>query len=225
MNKTERNITKMNADSRNKWIGAAIAAVLIIAAAGYYFSTRDAQTASGQTGVMEEQALPDIVMGEADALVTIVEYASMTCPHCATFHLNTLPGIKEKYIDTGKAKLILREFPFDPRAAAAAMLARCAPQERFYPLIDVLFQRQNEWATADDPRPILLQTAKLAGFTQESFEACLKNQELLDNVRAVQEKAADDYGVSSTPTLFVNGEKHAGALSVEDLSKIIDEKL
>ena len=175
--------------------------------------------------LMEPQALPDMVMGEEDAPVTIVEYASMTCPHCASFHETTLPALKEKYVDTGKVRLIFREFPFDPRATAAFMLARCAPKEQYFPLIDVLFKQQREWATAQDPRPPLLQLVKLAGFTQESFEACLKNQQVLDNVMAVREKAAKDYKVDSTPTFFINGEKHSGALSIGDMSKIIDKFL
>jgi protein-disulfide isomerase len=215
----------MTANVRNRWIGAGALLVVVIASIGYYLTTRDAQTASGGVGVMEAQALPDIVMGEDNAPVTIVEYASMTCPHCASFHRNTLPEIKEKYIETGQAKLILRQFPFDPRAAAAAMLARCAPQESYYPLIDVLFQRQEDWATAENPRPILLQIAKLAGFTQETFESCLRNQELLDQLRAVQNRAAEEYDVQSTPTFFINGEKRTGVLSVTEMSEIIDSQL
>ncbi len=175
--------------------------------------------------LMVPQALPDMVMGEEDAPVTIIEYASMTCPHCAHFHETTLPALKEKYVDTGKVRLIFREFPFDPRATAAFMLARCAPKEQYFPLVDVLFKQQREWATAQDPRPPLLQLVKLAGFTQESFEACLKNQQVLDNVMAVREKAAKDYKVDSTPTFFINGEKHSGALSIGDMSEIIDKFL
>ncbi len=102
--------------------------------------------------LMEPQALPDMVMGDANAPVTIVEYASMTCPHCAHFHETTLPALKEKYIDTGKVKLILREFPFDPRAAAAFMLARCAPPEQYFPMVDVLFKQQKTWASAENAR-------------------------------------------------------------------------
>jgi len=175
--------------------------------------------------LMAPGPLPDMVMGDPNAPVTIIEYASMTCPHCAAFHDGTLPAIKEKYLDTGKAKLIFREFPFDPRAAAAFMLARCAPENQYYPLISVLFKQQQVWAAAPDPRPPLLQIAKLAGFTQESFEACLKNQEMLDKVLAVKTRAESEFKVSSTPTFFINGEKHAGALSVEDMSKIIDSHL
>jgi protein-disulfide isomerase len=216
----------MNPKMRNVWIGVAALAV-VVAVAAFYFTDK-APTGVSVAQAMDldaEQALPDIILGDENAPVTIIEYASMTCPHCANFNNNTLPVIKEKYIDTGKVKLILREFPFDPRATAAAMLARCAPPEHHYPLVDVLFKRQRDWAQADDPRPVLLQIARLAGFTQESFEACLKNQELLDNVLKVQKTGADEYGVSSTPTLFINGEMHAGALTPDELSKIIDGKL
>jgi protein-disulfide isomerase len=175
--------------------------------------------------LMEPQALPDMVMGDPNAPVTIVEYASMTCPHCARFHETTLPAIKEKYIDTGKVKLILREFPFDPRAAAAFMLARCAPPEQYYPMISALFQQQKSWASAEDAKVPLLQIAKLAGFTQEKFESCLKDQELLNKVRAVFDKASKEYGVDSTPTFFINGEKTSGEMSVEEMSKLIDKHL
>ena len=175
--------------------------------------------------LLAPEALPDMQMGKDDAPVTIIEYASMTCPHCAHFHETTLPGLKKKYIDTGKVRLIFREFPFDPRAAAAFMLARCAPKEQYFPLVDVLFKQQRVWALAEDPRPELLRIAKLAGFTQESFEACLKNQQVLDNVMAVKTRAEKDFGVEATPTFFINGEKHSGALSLEEMSAIIDKFL
>lgn len=203
----------------------ALVAVGTWSVSGHDISIVDSAKAQSASKLMEPQALPDMVMGDENAPVTIIEYASMTCPHCAAFHKETLPAIKEKYIDTGKVKLILREFPFDPRAAAAFMLARCAPPESHYAMIDVLFQQQAEWARAEDARPPLLQISKLAGFTQESFEACLKNQELLDKVREVQQKAAKEYGVESTPTFFINGEKVSGALSVEEMSNIIDKHL
>lgn len=175
--------------------------------------------------LMAPQALPDMVMGDANAPVTIVEYASMTCGHCAAFHKKTLPALKTKYIDTGKARLILREYPLDARAAAAFMLARCAPQDKYYPLVSALFEQQESWARAADARPPLLQLAKLAGFTQESFDACLSNQALLDKVRDVYQKAAKEYGVASTPTFFINGEMVSGALSIEEMSPYIDKHL
>ncbi|GAA5540212.1 DsbA family protein [Ochrobactrum soli] len=175
--------------------------------------------------IAEPGKLKDMVYGKADAPVTIIEYASLTCPHCAEFTINTFPKIKEKYIDTGKARLIFREFPFDPRATAAFMLARCAPEDRYFPMVDVFFKQQQQWATAEDGEAALLQIAKLAGFTQESFKACLTNQQVLDDVRATMERGSKDYGVNATPTFFINGQKYAGALSVDEMSAIIDKLL
>ena len=174
--------------------------------------------------LLEEGALPEKTLGEADAPVTIVEYASMTCGHCGSFHRNTLPTIKENYIDTGKARLILREFPFDPRAEAGFMLARCA-DEKYFAMIDVLFQQQQNWVSVENARDALLKIARLAGFSQESFEACLTDQELLEDVRAVRDRAAEEFGVDATPTFFINGSKYSGALSVDEMSAVIDSKL
>jgi protein-disulfide isomerase len=175
--------------------------------------------------LMTAGTLKDIAIGKDDAKVTIVEYASMTCPHCARFHEATLPEITKKYLDTGKARLILREFPFDPRAAAAFMLARCSPEDKYYPMVSVLFQQQQTWSAADDAQAALLQISKLAGFSEESFKACLTNQKLLDDVNAVRERGSKDFGVESTPTFFINGNKYSGALTVEEMSAIIDSML
>lgn len=174
--------------------------------------------------LLEAGALPEKALGKDDAPVTIVEYASMTCPHCAHFHEQTLPELKTKYIDTGKVRLILREFPFDPRAEAGFMLARCS-NDNYFAMVDVLFKQQQGWAAAQDAKSALLQIAKLAGFSQESFEACLTDQKLLDEVRAVRERGAKDFGVDSTPTFFINGGRYPGALSIAELSAIIDPLL
>ena len=183
-----------------------------------------AQGTVDMAALLEPGPLEDKVMGDADAPVTIVEYASMTCGHCGNFHNNTLPTIKERYIDTGQAKLIMREFPFDPRAEAGAMLARCA-DTNFFAMSDVLFKQQNSWVPVDNAREALLRLARLGGFTQESFEACLTDQALLDDVRSVRARAQNDFGVNSTPTFFINGNKYAGALSVDEMSAIIDSML
>ena len=187
-------------------------------------STAAAPPAQGTVDMaklLADGALPEKTIGEADAPVTIVEYASMTCPHCATFHANTLPVIKEKYIDTGKARLVFREFPFDPRAEAGFMLARCAG-DNYFAMIDVLFKQQRSWAPVENAREALLQISRLAGFSQESFEACLTDQKLLEDIRAVRTRGADDFKVESTPTFFINGNKYSGALSVDEMSAIID---
>ncbi|MBV2142593.1 DsbA family protein [Falsochrobactrum sp. TDYN1] len=203
--------------------GAAAAGVAF--AGNAHAQSRDAEGTVDAAKVAEPGKLKDMVYGNADAPVTIVEYASLTCSHCADFTVNTFPTIKEKYIDTGKARLIFREFPFDPRATAAFMLARCAPEERYFPMIEVFFKQQQQWATAQDGEAALLQIAKLAGFTQESFKACLTNQQLLDDVRATMDRGSKDFGVNATPTFFINGKKYAGALSVDEMSAIIDNLL
>ncbi|MGB3388818.1 MAG: DsbA family protein [Pseudaminobacter sp.] len=174
--------------------------------------------------LLEPGALPDKVLGKDDAPVTIVEYASMTCSHCAHFHETTFPGLKEKYIDTGKARLVFREFPFDPRAEAGFMLARCS-NDNYFAMVDVLFKQQESWAGVQDAKSALFQISKLAGFSQESFEACLTDQKLLDDVRAVQRRGAQDFGIDSTPTFFINGNTYKGALSIEEMSAIIDGML
>ena len=174
--------------------------------------------------LLKPGALPDQSIGKADAPVTIVEYASMTCPHCAHFHKTTLPELKTKYIDTGKARLILREFPFDPRAEAGFMLARCS-KDNYYAMVDVLFRQQESWAGVPNAKDALLQISKLAGFTQESFEACLTDQKLLDDVRSVQKRGATEFKVDSTPTFFINGKTYKGALTIEEMSAIIDGML
>lgn len=189
-----------------------------------FAQSRSADGSVDAAKVAEPGKLKEMIYGKEDAPVTIVEYASLTCPHCADFTLNTFPTIKEKYIDTGKVRLIFREFPFDPRATAAFMLARCAPEDRYFPMVNVFFQQLQQWAMAQDGEAALLQIAKLAGFTQESFQACLTNQELLDDINGVRERGSS-YGVNATPTFFINGQKYAGSLSVDDMSAIIDKLL
>lgn len=175
--------------------------------------------------VLEPGPLPEMALGEASAPVTIVEYMSMTCPHCAKFHNETFDAIKAKYVDSGKVRFIVREFPFDPRAAAAFMLARCAPAEQYFPMISMLFKQQEQWAAAENGREALLQMSKLAGFTQQSFEACLTNQQLLDDVNAVRERGAKEFGIAATPTFIVNGQRYSGDMSVDVMSALIDSKL
>ncbi|MDS1138526.1 DsbA family protein [Nitratireductor indicus] len=184
----------------------------------------DVPSSTGSVDVnklMEAGALEDMVEGSADAPVTIVEYASMTCGHCANFHVNTYPALKEKYIDTGKVRLIMREFPFDPRAEAGFMLARCS-KDNYFAMVDVLFKQQNNWAPVQDAQAALLKIAKLAGFSQQSFEACLTDQKLLTDIRSVRERAASEFGVDATPTFFINGKKYSGAMSIDQMSAIID---
>jgi protein-disulfide isomerase len=167
--------------------------------------------------LMKPQALPDMVLGSDKAPVTIVEYASMTCPHCAHFDETTFPELKKRYIDTGKVRYMLREFPLDPLAAAAFMLARCAGDKdtsKYYAMIDTLFRQQQQLAIG-----------KQAGLTEDKFNACLANQKLLDDIQKVREQAIDKFKVHSTPTFFINGTMHVGALTIEQMAKVIDPYL
>lgn len=175
--------------------------------------------------VLKPGPMKEMALGDANAPVKIVEYMSMTCPHCASFHNDTFKQIVTDYVDTGKVQFIVREFPFDPRATAAIMLARCAPEDQFFPMIDVLMQQQSNWARAEDAAGALFDISKLAGFTQESFNACLTNQQLVDDVNAVRKKAAEEFGVQSTPTFLINGKRYPGNMTVESMSALIDSLL
>lgn len=186
-----------------------------------------AQAKVSEVELMAPGALPDMVMGDAKAPVTVIEYASMTCPHCAHFTETTLPELKKRYIDTGKVRFIFREFPLDQLAAAAFMLARCAGEtdsSKYFTMIDTMFRQQRVWAV-EKPLPPLLALAKQAGFTQATFEACLQNQKLLDGIEAVRNRATDKFKVQSTPSFFINGTLFAGALTIEDMAKQIDPLL
>ncbi len=171
--------------------------------------------------LMKPGPLGDMSEGSEDAKVTIVEYASMTCPHCARFHKNVYPLLKEKYIDTGKVRLIMREFPLDRLALAAIMLARCAEKSQFFPMINVLYKEQSTWKTSKDPATELFKIAKQAGFTEEKFNSCLKDKEIAKGVLDVMNKGRDTFKVSSTPTFFINGQKLNGGLSFEDFEKLV----
>ncbi len=173
----------------------------------------------------KQGALGDVWLGDDKAPVTMIEYASMTCTHCAHFHETTYPVLKTKYIDTGKVRFTLREFPLDPLAAAGFMLARCAGQGKYYPVVDLLFQQQKNWAFVDKPVDALLATVKQAGFTKESFESCLNDQKTLDAVNDVRQRAADKLGVDSTPTFFINGKMEKGALEPAALDKLLEPLL
>lgn len=188
-------------------------------------STHRAEAQVDQQALLEAGPLGDHVLGAEDAPVTVVEYASMTCPHCARFHTATYPDLKTTYIDEGKARLIFREFPLDQRALAAAMLARCADESKFFPFIDILFEKQREWAPARDWDAQLLKLARFAGFSKDSFIACLKNVDVAQGVLAVKQKAAESFDVQSTPTFFVNGQMVRGNQPFSEFQKMIDPLL
>ena len=207
----------MELTRRNLLIGTAA-----IAAAAYFGWSGEA-AAQSTAALLNPGPLGDIVLGSETAPVTIVEYASLTCSHCRNFAVKTFPELKKRYIDTGKVRYILREFALNDVDFLAIVIARCAPKERQFPLIETLFEKQDQWAV-NTPVPPLMTIAKQAGFTDESFKACAANQKLIEGVKA-QREAGVKFGVQSTPTFFINGEKRAGDMPIEEIEKAIQPYL
>lgn len=210
-------------------LGAATLAAVGLAflAAGPSFAERKSGPAEVPVDeLMKPTELPDIALGPADAKVTVVEYGSMTCGHCAHFANDVFPAFKTKYIDTGKVRFIFREFPLDNLAAAASMLARCAGGDKAFPLIDTFYAKQADWAFVEgNPVPKLFDIAKQAGFTQESFDKCLTDQKLLDQITAQRSRASEAFGVNATPTFFINGKRLQETPTVEAFDKVIEPLL
>lgn len=207
--------------SRRSFFEAAAATGLVLATGGIAFAQETVDVAE----LAKPGPLPEKTLGSPDAPVTVIEYASMTCGHCAHFAATTFPAFKEKYIDTGKVYFILREFPLDPLAAAAFMLARCAPEDQYFNMVELFFAQQKNWAFTNDPVNGMFNLVKQVGFTQQSFEACLTNQQLLDGINAVKDRGADVFKISATPTFFVNGQRVQGAQSLEEFDKILEPLL
>jgi len=183
--------------------------------------------AQSASDVAKPQSLPDMALGPANASVTITEYASMTCPHCAAFNENVFPKIKSEYIDTGKVRYVFREFPLDIKAAAGSMLARCIAKDdagKYFAVIDMLFKQQNDWVTKNTTET-LTRIGKQAGLSQQAVEDCLKDQALLDKIAADQKFANEVLKVGSTPTFFINGEMIRGETSFEEFDKRIKSLL
>lgn len=203
---------------RRQFLGSTAAAFTLLAANRVVAQT--AATGSA-TDLLQPGPLPERILGRDDAPVTVIEYASMTCGHCANFHLNIWPAFKAEFIDTGKVRFILREFSFDPRATAAFMLARCTGDDRWYPTVDLLFRNQPRWARAQDGKEGFLSVLSMTGLKEADLEACLSDQALLDKVNAVAARG-QELGVDSTPTFFINGEKYTGVMPIEQLRAVIE---
>ena len=183
--------------------------------------------AQSAADVAKPVSLPDMALGPKDAAVTITEFASMTCPHCAAFNAEVFPKIKSEYIDSGKIRYIFREFPLDIKAAAGSMLSRCIAKgdaPKYFAVTDLLFRSQNDWA-AKNTTETLTRIGKQAGLSATEVEACLKDQALLDKIAADQKYASDVLKVDSTPTFFINGEKFKGEASFEEFAKKINPLL
>ncbi|MEZ5824722.1 MAG: DsbA family protein [Geminicoccaceae bacterium] len=187
-----------------------LAAIMFVATAG---STVD----SAEAGEVVER-----VLGDENAPVTMIEYSSLTCPHCAAFHTDTLPAIKEQYIDTGKVKLVMRDFPLDQIALAGSVIAHCAGEESYFSFIEAMFSSQAQWARSDDPIASLLQLAQLGGLPQDEARACLDDQAMGDAVLQVRLDGQNQYEIRSTPSFVINGELYSGNRPVEEFAEIFD---
>lgn len=214
----------MEISRRNLLIGTA--SMVAVGSLGYLGSALDALSTKAMaqpSALLAPGPLGDMIEGSETAPVTIVEYASMTCPHCRNFAANTYPELKKRYIDTGKVRFIFREFALNDVDLLAIVIARCAPKEKYFPLIETLFEKQDQWAVNNPVQP-LLGIARQAGFTDESFKACAANQQVIEGIKA-QREAGAKFGVNSTPTFFINGEKRAGNMSIEELEKLMQPYL
>jgi len=180
-------------------------ALLLIALAGLGFGSAPARAD------VPKLTADDRVLGKADAPITIFEFFSFTCPHCADFAINTFPKVKAEWIDTGKAKIVYRDYPLDRNALKAAMLARCALPERYPAFFETLFQQQNVWGPNQDPLPSLKRIAVLGGVSNDAFDKCMADDALSKSIVDAEFQAKNAYGVDSTPTFFINGKRYTGA--------------
>lgn len=172
-----------------------------------------------------EEAMSEMSMGKANAPVTMIEYSSLACPHCAAFHRDTLPKIKTEYIDTGKVRLIYRDFPLGTPALAASMVARCAGRDKFFGFLEILFRSQAQWSRSSNPLEGLSQVARFGGMSKADVKSCLKAQSLLEKIQAVAAQAQETMQVNSTPTFFIGKERISGAQPFEKFKNVIERAL
>lgn len=182
--------------------------------------------ANAQTAT-EPTAIPDMVIGAADAPVEVIEYASFTCPHCAAFHANQFPQLKENYIDTGKIRFVYREVYFDRFGLWASMVARCGGEMRFFAIADMIYEKQREWTASGDPATIaeeLQKIGKIAGLDQETLDVCMADGAFAQSLVSWFQENADRDSVSATPTFLIDGEKFSN-MSYADFAATLDEKI
>ena len=199
--------------------GCAASALLLLAPVAAF-----AQATVNVADLHAPGQLGEKTLGPAEAQVTVVEYASLSCPHCASFHQTTFAEFRSKYVDTGKVRYIYRDFPLNAPAYAASMVARCAPADRYFDVLDAYFGDQEAWLTSQNVKAATLERAKSFGFTDQSFDACLSNQALFEGLESEKARGVE-FGVQATPTFFINGKKMEGALSLETLEQEIQPLL
>ena len=209
-------------------VAGGVVAVAAIAA-GVYYGTRApsspapvAAVSAPNKAALESVQPGDHVLGDPKAPITVIEYASLTCSHCAHFHTQILPEIKKKWIDTGQVKLVYRDFPLDQVAAKAAQIAECAGNDKYFGVVDIIFRGQPQWAAAADPLAELAKPLRIAGMGENEIKACLANDAM--SAAVINDyKAGEAMGVNSTPTLFINGQLYRGSRSVEELDGVFSK--
>ena len=198
-------------------------AVLVIAWVTMSFITDSAVDAQSLPPVAKMTA--ERSLGNQNAKVTVIEYASLTCPHCAAFHREPWPEIKKEYVDTGKIKFIFRDFPLDRVALAASMIARCAPEERYFGVINLMFETQATWRNAANPQAALESIGRLAGMPPETLQACIQSRAVFDAVMKQRNDGDKKFKIESTPTILVNGQKINGILNIGRFREVLDKAL
>lgn len=234
----------MAQDNRNiVAIAVGIVVVLIIAGAAFFMygsGSGNGQTASSDIPPLPEtqtadapvtgvpplpEGLVEMTLGSPDAPVTMVEFASLTCGHCRAFHLERLPDLKKKYIDTGKLRLVMRDYPLDGFALRASMMARCAGPDRYFAYVETVFEQQLQWLTGGEPMEGLARIAKLAGMSQDEFDSCMSNKELSQKIVQASQEAREQLGINATPSFYIDGEVFSGTLALEEYERRIDAVL
>jgi protein-disulfide isomerase len=212
---------------RNIWKHLAAGAVLFLCAAGPVAAQDKAAEPPPPSGNIADLRLSDadFAIGPADAKVTIVEYASLTCPHCAEFHTKVMPDIKKAYLETGKVRYVYRDFPLDRLALAAAMTARCAGRESFFGFIDTFYAAQGQWSRAGNPIKALGNLARLGGMSEKALDTCLQNADVQNAVLKQRLEAANDFKITATPTVFVNGDRYSGGMTLDQMRTLLDRLL
>lgn len=177
------------------------------------------------SAVAQQARSLEVVMGDENAAVTVIEYMSLTCSHCANFHIETLPDVMKNYVDTGKVRFIFRDYPLDGTAYRAAIVTHCmaeAGPKRYYGFVQILFQQQQRWATARDPLAEVAKLARIGGMNQQSFDACLENETYASGVLLARTQGETEYEIKSTPSFVINGRVVPGGMSYDEFARAID---
>lgn len=211
---------------RNIWknLAAATAVCAVFAGAPAFAADSEPPKPDGQVADLKITD-KDYSIGPKDAKVVIVEYASLTCPHCANFHTKEMPPIKKEFVETGKVRFVYRDFPLDRTALMAAMIARCAGRDRYFAFLDTFYATQSQWAAASNPQTALMSLARLGGMSQKDFEACTRNEEVQNAILVQRLEASNEYKVKATPTVYVNGASYSGGMTTGELRTLLNRLL